>query len=307
MHERVEAYTPQMPAEHWVHIAGFVRATVLAAGPLVPYSTRTLLSTVSWYVLWCWQAACAPLTPADVFTPSLIEEWVTTGCPPSWGIRGRASTRSMLLRVSEALAPDAPGAPRRPLPATVGKAPYTSAEVLAIRGWASAQTTRRKTLDATAVCACGLGAGLRRDEVVTLRPADVIVDDLGVALSVSGPDARIVAVTADWEEEVAAVAQAALEDGADWLVTPGRRSTDGRLVANLIRNCHPATPRPDLQRMRSTWIVRHLTAGTLPAALVPAAGVDGLFSLARYLVYVPAVDPAESRRLLRLDGEGERT
>ena len=108
-------------------------------------------------------------------------------------------------------------------------------------------------------------------------------------------------------EELAAVAQAALEDGADWLVTPGRRSTDGRLVANLIRNCHKATPRPDLQRMRSTWIVRHLTAGTLPAALVPAAGVDGLFSLARYLVHVPAVDPAESRRLLRLAEEVERT
>jgi hypothetical protein len=238
-----------------------------------------------------------------VFTPSLIEEWVTTGCPPSWGIRGRASTRSMLLRVSEALAPDAPGAPPRPLPATVGKPPYAPAEVLAIRGWASAQTTRRKTLDATAICACGFGGGLRRDEVVTLRPADVIVDDLGVAVSVSGPDARIVAVTADWEEELAGVAQVALEEGADWLVTPGRRSTDGRLVANLIRNCHKATPRPDLQRMRSTWIVRHLAAGTLPAALVPAAGVDGLFSLARYLVHVPAVDPAEARRLLRLDGE----
>ena len=294
---------PLMADEHWAHIEAFVRSTVLAARPNVPYSTKTLLTTISSFVLWCWQTACVPLTHQDVFAPSLIEEWVTSGCPTTWSVGTRATTRSMLRRVSEALSPDTPSALARPLPGNIGKPPYKPAEILKIRGWAAAQTTRRKTLDATAICACGFGGGLRRDEIATIRPADVISDDLGVAIVVGGPGARTVPIVAAWEDELAAVAAAAIEDGADWLVTPGRRSTDGRLIANLIRNCHPLRPRPDLQRMRSTWIVGHLAAGTLPGPLVAAAGVEGLFSLARYLDHVADIDPDVARRILRLAGD----
>lgn len=300
MERRVEAYTPHMAPEHWAAIEGFVRLAVLAARPRVPYTSKALLTTLSQYVLWCHQAACVPLTPGDVFAPALIEEWVTHGCPGTLSSGSRAAFRCMLRRVGEALAPHAPEARTAAIPANVGKAPYKPGEVARIRNWASAQTTIRKTRDATAVCALGLGAGLRRNEITLLAPTDVIVDDLGVAIAVPGPSARIVPVTADWAHELAEVAAAA--DQHDWLVCPGRRSTNGRLVANLIRNCHPQEPRPDLQKMRSTWIVGHLTAAVPMSALVEAAGVEGLFSLARYLDHVPTLDPETIRRVLRGDG-----
>lgn len=299
MERRVAAFTPRMDSAHWAAIEGFVRSVVVAARPQVPYSTKILLSSLAPYVLWCWQAACVPLTVTDVFDLALIEEWVTSGCPSTWSVSTRATTRSMLRRITEALVPQAPAAISGPISKTVGKAPYTPAEVALIRGWSSAQTTVRKTLDAKAVCALGFGAGLRRDEIIRLRPADVIVDDLGVAVIVTGPAARAVPVVAAWEQELTEATVAAVEADADWLLCPSRRSTDGRLVANFIRNCHPLRPRPDLQKMRSTWLVGHLTAAVPPTALVEAAGVEGLFSLARYLDHVPNLDPDAIRIALR--------
>ena len=59
------------------------------------------------------------------------------------------------------------------------------------------------------------------------------------------------------------------------------------------------TMRPRSDRMRATWVVRHLRAGTPIKELMRAAGISKFENLARSLEYVPDLDSREYRRRLR--------
>lgn len=57
--------------------------------------------------------------------------------------------------------------------------------------------------------------------------------------------------------------------------------------------------KPHTYRLRVTWIVHHLTAGTPVKPLLAAAGVGSASLLSRYLQYLPDVEVDEVRRMLR--------
>ncbi|SDM53211.1 hypothetical protein SAMN05216368_101240 [Cryobacterium flavum] len=57
--------------------------------------------------------------------------------------------------------------------------------------------------------------------------------------------------------------------------------------------------RPRSDRLRATWIVTHLQAGTRIKELTRALGVEKFENLPRYLEYVQALDVASYRAQLR--------
>jgi hypothetical protein len=117
-----------------------------------------------------------------------------------------------------------------------------------------------------------------------------------VMVRVGEPASRIVPVLDRWEDEVARLAATA---GDEFLV--GGRSTArnraGHLAASLV--VPYSHPRLSASRLRSTWLVTHLTMGTRLPELARAAGLAGATVLSDLLAFVPALDEVEAREILR--------
>ena len=88
------------------------------------------------------------------------------------------------------------------------------------------------------------------------------------------------------------------ESGERPYFRPERTRISRRDVLGFIGRCSPeGPPKFNIQRLRITWIVAHLAAGTHLAALEQAAGVTA-DQLVKYLVYVAPLDEAEVRHML---------
>src|SRR5205807_5888525 len=101
-----------------------------------------------------------------------------------------------------------------------------------------------------------------------------------VFVRVGDPSARVVPVLARWEELVLELASSA---GDEFLV--GGRSLAINRAGDLARKFvvghgHPKLSAP---RLRSTWLVYHLTAGTRLPELALAAGLSGVTVLSDLL------------------------
>jgi hypothetical protein len=115
-------------------------------------------------------------------------------------------------------------------------------------------------------------------------------------VSVGNPSARRVPVLAKWEVELLELAATAR---GEFLVGghSASRNRAGALAASLVvANGHP---RFSASRLRSTWLVAHLTQGTRLPELARAAGLQGVTVLSELLPFVPAFDELEAATRLR--------
>lgn len=303
MARRISEYTPAIPAGDWTHIEGFVRAAVAEAQPNTVYAARDLLISVTGLTYWCWQTACVPVEREVVFDRAQIEEYIASGCP-SMRPGSRGNRRSQLFRVAEQLV-GTQTATRRlaPLPASDPAAPYVAAEIAMLRSWCAGQPTQRMRNDAAVLVALGAGAGLAVEDLIDVRIGDVTSDDEGVVVTVrGGRRPRTVPVLVEWEALLAGAVDGR-DDTDGFAFRPGRTTTHKNAVSNFVAKTTGVGVRPSSQRLRVTWIVRHLAAGTPVAALIGAAGVESLEALTRYVRFVPALDAATVRRRLR-EGRG---
>jgi hypothetical protein len=119
-----------------------------------------------------------------------------------------------------------------------------------------------------ALVALGAGAGLDGRWSTRVRADDVISRGDTVLLQVGEPSARLVPVLANYE---AAVIDLAASAGDEFLVGGHSRARNraGEL-ASRIEVSH-GTPRLSASRLRSTWLVHHLTIGTRLPELAMAA------------------------------------
>lgn len=298
-------YTPDLPPEQWAVIAEFVRAAVTACDCRTPYSARELMTVSVRHVRWCVFTAGLPLDTSVVFHRDTIAEYIAYGCPQmSAGSVG--NRRSQLLRMSELLLPAATRTSRlAPLPASPPTVPYPVSEQVALRSWASGQVTQYQVVNCHVLLALGLGAGLSAAEVGDVQAEHLHCDADGVLVEVVGKRARLVPVLAEWESVLIDVADAAMRPDL-YVFRPRRDKNHRNLVGNFVDKTNIARVRPNLQRMRATWIVTHLAAGSPVKALVEAAGVDSLEALTRYLRFVPDVDVEVYRAAFRAaDGGAE--
>jgi hypothetical protein len=228
-----------------------------------------------------------------VFDPDTIERFFDVELARD---RSRATYRAVLRSVAPRLTTRAPWAPR---PTAVRRrqlaAPYTREELELLADDADLQPTRSRRRAAHALLTLGLGAGLDGRWITKVEASDVTSAGECVVVHVGEPKSRVVPVLFEFQ---AAVLELAATAGADFLV--GGSSISRNRAGHLAASLQVPTGHPRLvpARLRSTWLLRHLEAGTRLVELCEAAGVEGTAIFSDLLDYLEPLSADEATTLL---------
>jgi hypothetical protein len=291
-------YVPKcVPASVWdARLRDFVVPALLGLAPMgVPVAGRyaRALTRIAW---WCLGEGIA-LDWDLVLDPDTVERFVTVGLV---GDRSRGTYRADLRRLGRRLTLRAPWEPR---PAVVCRrsvaVPYSEGEVAALRADAARQSTSARRRAAGALVVLGAGCGLDGRWSTRVRGVDVERLDGVVVARVGAPHARSVPVLERYESQVLTLAR----EVGEGLLVGGVSSSKNRACSLAARfEASPGTPRLSAARLRSTWLVHHLEAGTRLPELAAAAGLVGVTVLSDLLEYVAPLSPSDAVRVLRGSG-----
>jgi hypothetical protein len=174
--------------------------------------------------------------------------------------------------------------------------PYTTSEMETLIADAGCQSTQVRIRAFRALLALGAGAGLDGRWVTRVRVEDVAITKAGVLVRVGEPASRLVAVLAHWEAEIVDLASTA---GDQFLVGGYSLSRNRASTLTSCLEVPPGHPRLSAARLRSTWLLWHLTAGTRLPELAAAAGLRGVTVLSDLLPAVPPMGERDAMILLR--------
>jgi hypothetical protein len=224
-----------------------------------------------------------PLEREVVLDPDTLERFLSFG-PGCQSRTAKQLMRTTLRRVGPRLTSRAPWEPR---PEALGRhrlaLPYSAEELEAIARDARNQATAFRRRAARALLALGAGAGLDGRWAGKVRGTDVIQSPEAVLVRVGPPSPRLVPVLARSEAELLDLAAMA---GDELLVGP-RSPHRNRLSYTRYRiESSQGTPTLSLSRLRTTWLVHHLTVGTRLPELTRAAGVHWLSHPSELLAHV---------------------
>lgn len=296
MNDVDKGYTPVMRADYWAVIAPFVRDAVRRAAPNTTYSEKQLYPVTARVALWAWQTASLPLEVEVVFSPAVIDRFAAQGLP-QYTKAGRNTMRSRLRRMADVLLGDNREPDReRPMGNSTAVRPYSAAEVAALYSWATGQPDGERYSSAMTLLALGLGAGLTGSEIATLKIGDIQVDDEGVVVHVGGTRPREVPVLREWEG--ALVERAAGREAGSWAFREGREGRNRNLVTDFAARSYGEVGL-QARRMRATWIVHHLEAGTQLPALLAAAGFQNPEALGRFMKFATVLSATTLRAAFR--------
>lgn len=300
--EALEKYAPKViPAARWGAIRSYVLEAVRTAGPYSEGHARKDLHKLARYVDWAHHVMGRPLSHEDVFDHELIAYYAVQALP-GYGQASRATTRSALLWFADHLVP---AQMRMVTLERMGRThvshPYTQAQVDRMTRWATEQRTPYKRHACWTALVFGLGAGLRTSELDGLRREDVVADEAGVLVHVrTGSSPRVVPMLAQWEQHALVLAECVAE-GA-FIFKPER---DGPRVKDVGFTLHKSAHQPEfpvnMQRMRTTWLVRLLNAGVPVQLVAQAAGMAGLTGIERLFEFLDPVPAEAARAVLRED------
>jgi integrase len=271
------------PPNHFILARPFIESAVARCADHTAYSNADLHHACGRLVLFVGTEQNVELTDAIVFAAPTIEKYIATLTDMTPASRG--NLRSMLYRMAEVLlGTTGKGDMSYALSASSPSEPYSAAEVSAIKGWAGKQSDARE-VNVAALIGLGFGAGLSASEIAGVRVSDVERDSDGsVHVSVTSGRYRRVQVDEQWRSEV----DFALEYGSadDLFFCPKRKGTGKNLISNFIARGSDVGLRPNTQRMRATYLVKHIEAGDSVKELMRIAGVQSLDALARYVRFV---------------------
>lgn len=305
----IDAYKPTIPAAKWEAIALFVREAIRDCDAKTPYSARDLLAATTPFVGWCTETAGLELDRETIFLHGVIGEYIARGCP-QMSPASAGNRRSQLLRVAEALRIPQRGVERlAPLPPSNALSPYSAQELVSLCSWAQGQNTQYRRVHAHLLLSLGLGAGLSNAEILAVQSRHLHVDSEGILIEVEGRRSRMIPLLAAWEQPLLDYSQARPVNPRQFIFRPlangeGRSARNSNTIGNFVDQTKPPTVKPTAQRMRVTWIVTHLSAGTPLKPLIVAAGVDSLEALTRYLQFIPGSDLAAVRARFRSASTG---
>ncbi|QNE35881.1 hypothetical protein [Leifsonia shinshuensis] len=275
-------FRPKLPPEVWQRVHQFVLSAVFDARGLSGYSDREYLIVVTKLAVWMTTRAGLPLDREIAFDPHTIDRFVMDGLP-QYTKAGKGTMRSRLRRLSEALLPDLEDPAReRPLGKSHPGSPYTDAEITTFTSWAHA-LPRRIGLNATRLLALGFGAGLIGTEFGHIQVSDLLVEDDAVTVRVSGDREREIPVFPQWTRPLRDCARTDPPDA--WVFRDGRETIHRNVVTNFVEKHPPQVPL-QARRMRATWIVAQLNAGTRLVPLLRMAGLGSAEPLDKYLPFV---------------------
>jgi len=292
VHDAIENYAGKPFQDASPEIQRWVTGVVRAVGPRTPHEARTYLSIVTSYATWA-AAQGLPLDTESLLTPANVEHYCTVS--PVAKSKWVATTRTTLRRIGAAATAKAPWEPpparyaRPPL-----SAPYTEGDVAQLVAQADLQHTAYRLRLARAVIWLGLGAGLDGRTLPQVRPRDITKTTQGyVVVHATNPD-RVVPVLAPYAERVHRLAA----DCPDTYLIGGTPHSN-RMSAVVARINSTTPPVPIVPtRLRHTWLVGHLRAGTRLPELLRAAGLQTPAALKDLLPYLdPFSDDAYLRAL----------
>lgn len=298
MNEGVRAvmtnYKPQRSHPEWTRIEAFVKDACSLAAPKTTYTASLLLTVTSAFALWCVAEQGWPLQADVIFSRQAIDTYCSQENPDrSEGTR--RNYRAILMRVSEVVAPEEHPETMTPLSRKRIAAPYSKKEIEEFSLWAVGQPSAEKRRRAMLMLVFCAGAGLRSSDVSNVYPDDVLVDELGITITVRGTNPRLVPLGGQWEPWMVAILAQVPRDIPIW--GKPNRTLDGKLLSSFTQYTVGQRPRGD--RLRATWIVAHLRTGTRIKELMRALGVDKFENLPRYLEFVDELDDDSYRVQLR--------
>ncbi len=291
----LKRYEPRhVSGEAWhAGLRAFVVPAVLRLAPAGPAIAGRHARALTRIAAWCLTEGL-PLDLEVVLDPDTVERFTSVGLADD---ACRGTYRADLRRIGPKLTTKAPWEPRTET-ATRRQvaAPYLSKELTALRRDATHQSTPATRRAAMALLVLGVGAGLDGRWSTRVRAEDVISQGGAVLVRVGEPSARLVPILADYEAELVDLAATA----GDQFLVGGHSLARNRAgeLASRIEVSH-ATPRFSASRLRSTWLVHHLSIGTRLPELVAAAGLSGATVLSDLLEYVPLLATEEAHQLLR--------
>jgi integrase len=274
-------YRPKMADVEWTAIAGYVHDVVARAEPHVTYNAQQLYPVVARLTQFA-HAKHMPLEDETVLDPFTVERFVQFHLG-SYNRASRNSMRARIRRVSEALLGESASIRTRALGKAEASRPYTPKEIAELDGWALAQPSEERCTSARALLALGLGAGLTGAEIIALRGRHVHTLGQTTQVEVAGADERVVPVLPEWADELNA--RVAVIDEVGWVFRSEQRGGNINLITDFVSRNGPHLPL-QARRMRATWLVRHLEAGTPVKTLLRIAGLRSAEALDRVLPFV---------------------
>ena len=134
--------------------------------------------------------------------------------------------------------------------------------------------------------------------MLELRASDILVDGQGVLITVRGTRSREVPVLMQWEKHLVTLTQT--RPGDTWaLGTPRRKLNPNWMDVFLTKTQAEGSLRASAARLRNTWLVHHLTAGTPLGPLAHAAGLSTFRTIEKLLPFVPEPTRDELRATMR--------
>lgn len=269
-------YRPKLPEDVWHAIRPYVLDLAERAEPRVPYKREDLLPALSRLAAYAFRVGY-PLEDSYVLDPFSIDQFVLHHLV-GYNRASRNTMRARVRRVSEAML----GADAAATFVTLGKAdaarPYSSDEVVGLHAWARHQPTQERSSSALALLALGIGAGLTGAEIIAQRLEAIEVGP--ESLSVILPQRRVV-VTSEWRPAL----QARIEfmNGEGWAFRSEQRGGNANLITDFVARAGSVPLQA--RRMRATWVVHHLDAGTSLRRLLAMAGMSSAEALDRYLPF----------------------
>ena len=294
----INRFSPQdVPEATWRRVEAVVKDAVTRAPENDYHLANYRMTLVAQLAVWADRIG-HDTSAASLFTPEFIDRFITEGCAHlSDGTR--LNYRSQLWRIGGAVVGHDLFPPRSvPLRRSALNTPYSTGEVTELVSWSRSLMTEHMRRNCRALLALGLGAGLKAEELTRSMGTDIREEDGVVLVDVLGRGGqldRVVPVWHGWADEVRVLAE---ESGARPFFRPDRTRILRRDVLSFIRRCAPeGPPKFNIQQLRITWIVTHLTAGTHLSALQQASGVTAN-QLVKYLEFVAPLDEARARQLL---------
>lgn len=279
-------YRPINALPYWETIGEFIDDAVAEAAQAMGKDVRALYPSAVPFVLWCWRTRGTPLVRERIFRPQPVEEFVHLGMT-DYLVGSRATHRAALRLMVETLNPTAAYRYGFPIPRSSPTAPYSPVEIAALHSWALTRSTAHRRRDAMILLVLGLGAGLATRELLAVETGDLDLESMSVTVWASRP--RFVPISATWRTPLLRVASELSSTG--WAFRPGRHGINPRQVTDFLER---SGTREDVRpsRMRATWLLGHLEAGTAPRELLRISGLRNLAALDKI---APAVWERQAR------------
>jgi integrase len=282
---RLLAFTPSKSeyAATWRTHRDFLGELVMDAAPLVNYEDRRLLVAFLPFVGWLEGRGYA-VDRETVLNRTNVEAFLsaTSG---EFSVGSLRTFRSHIVSVIAGLGGDVePLGGTAKFSRSIPSVPYTDDEQGWLVSWATHRLNDYTRRNSKLAVALGLGAGLTSGEAMLLNRTHINVTDDGVAIEV--PGSRLVVVHHTFEDLF--IGAFSLGDPHAPLLLADATHRDCKTLNKFLNTQRRRTDIPvNFRKMRTTWIVRHLTDGIPADVLMRAAGVATLAGLTRFMRYVP--------------------